>query len=82
MTRCKYRSNPVWHETRAVYDGRLLLVAETPSNLLIRRKGTRQVLALPWTIAHLRACTLKAQALAIEKINRRRAVKRGAPLGV
>jgi hypothetical protein len=77
MTSIRYRSKPVWHETGMHESGRPLLVAESPCNLLIRRKGTRQVLSLPWTMAYLRAATLEAARIRLEKINKRRSVKRG-----
>ena len=83
MTQVKYRAKPVWHQTRTLYGGRQLLVAETPSNLLLRAKGTRQVLSLTWQVAWLRAAQLRASSARIEKINQRRvrAVKRSALTG-
>lgn len=80
MTKIKLRAKPIWHETRMFEGGRELVVAETPVNLLMRRKGTRQVLQLPWNIAYLRAATLKAAQLRLDKINRKKAVKRGNAL--
>lgn len=81
MTPCRFRTKPVFHETRTMSQGRVLCVAETPSNLLIKRKGTREVLELPWALAYLRAATIKASAIAVEKVNRRRA-RRAARLGL
>jgi len=73
----------VWHETGLVdsHSGRPYLVAESPASLLIRLKGTRQVLSLPWNIAYLRAATLAAAMIRLNKINKRRknrAVRRGS----
>jgi len=79
MTRIKYRMRPIWHETGLVEStsGRPYLVAESPAELLLRLKGTRQTLRLPWNVAFLRAATLAAAMGRLNKINRRRAVKRG-----
>lgn len=74
MTRIRYKSKPVWHETGQL-DGithRPYLVAESPAALLIRLKGTRTVLELPWSMAYLRAATLRATLDALNKINARR----------
>ena len=62
MTKVRYRPRPVWHETRADWDGRTLVVRETPSNVLIRRKGTRQVLSLPWRFIFLQKAAKTRQA--------------------
>lgn len=75
VTRVKYRSRPVWHET-ALFDhssGRAYCVAETPVNLLVRLKGTRQVLKLPWSLAYLKAAWIEAASIRLEKINARKA---------
>jgi hypothetical protein len=79
MTQIRYRHRPVWHETGLIdsHSGRKLCVAESPAALLIRLKGTRQQLELPWNIAWFRAATLKAAVLRLGKINKRRQVKRG-----
>jgi hypothetical protein len=79
MTRIKYKSKPTWHECGVIdrMTGRVFVVAESPASLLIRLKGTRMVLELPWGMAYLRAATLKASLLSIQKVNRRRAIKRG-----
>jgi hypothetical protein len=83
MTRIKRRTKPIWHETGLLdsLSGRPFLVAEAPTELLIRLKGTRQVLSLPWNIAWLRAATLAATMNRLNKINakrRRASVRRGA----
>jgi hypothetical protein len=77
MTCIRYRNKPVWHETRTLYMGRPILIAETPSNLLMRLKGTRQILELPHATAYLRAATLKASSLALHKIDKKKAIARG-----
>lgn len=71
MTRIKFKLNPVWHESGVEYQGRPLLVAETPHNILIRRKGTRQVLSLPITLAYLRAAQIEDQTSRISRGKRR-----------
>jgi len=78
MTKVRYKSNPTWHETHTVTDGRAICVAETPSNLLLRLKGTRQILELPWSMAYLRAATMRAQLNRLQKFNERRARSRVA----
>lgn len=77
MTRIKYKIKPVWHESGTVdsHSGRAMLIAESPANLLIRLKGTRQVLALPWTLCFLRAASLKAAMLRLDKMNKRKQAK-------
>lgn len=80
MTQVKRRSKPVWHECGALdrISGRSYCVAETPAALLIRLKGTRTTLELPWGMAYLRAAQLKAALVSLQKVNRRRAtVTRG-----
>jgi hypothetical protein len=76
----RYKDRPIWHETGLIDSGtgRPYLVAESPANLLIRLKGTRQALSLPWNLAYLRAATLAAAMVRLNKINKRRTVRRGA----
>jgi hypothetical protein len=83
VTVIKNRMRPVWHATAMVdrHTGRVLVVAETPCNLLVRLKGCRQALRLPWPLAYLRAATCEANSLRLEKINKRRSVRRGALIG-
>jgi hypothetical protein len=71
MTRVRFRSKPCWHESEVIdwQTGRTFCVAESPAALLIRLKGKRQTLSLPWSIAYLRAATLKASADALAKSN-------------
>ena len=66
MTKIRYRINPVWHETNLVdsQSGRPFCVAERPSHLLIRLKGTRTVVSLPWNIAL--DSVLQAQGLGVQ----------------
>ena len=80
MTRIKYRDKPVWHETGLHYDGRAIAVAESPAKLLLRLKGTRQVLEIPWTVAFIRAAMMKAASIADEKKRNRK--NRGTRRGV
>lgn len=74
MTPIRFKSKPVWHETGIIdrMSGRAFAVAETPAALLVRLKGTRTVLELPWSVAYLRAAQLKAALLNLQKINRKR----------
>jgi hypothetical protein len=62
VTKIKFRSPPIYHETNIVEHGRVLCVAETPSALFLRLKGTREVLTLPWGIAYVKAAYLAAEA--------------------
>jgi hypothetical protein len=77
MTKCKAKIRPTWHETNTVIDGRALCIAERPSCLLMRLKGTRTTLMLPWSTAHLRAAVLRADQQAMVKRRRRTPVARG-----
>jgi hypothetical protein len=69
MTKIKYREKPVWHETSWIdgATGRVMLVAETHHSLLVRLKGTRQVLSLPWGVVFIRAAWAEASRVAREK---------------
>lgn len=79
MTTIRYKMTPTWHQTGLTdsASGRPYCVAETPANLLIRLKGTRQVLKLPWTLVYLKAAWVEAARLKLEKINARKAKKKG-----
>lgn len=77
MTKCKHKIRPVWHETSTIIDGRLLCIAERPSCVLLRLKGTRQTLMLPWGVAFIKAATIRAQEQAKAKVQRRASIKRG-----
>jgi hypothetical protein len=83
MTAMKYRSKPVWHQsgTADSQSGRPILAAESPSYLLVRLKGTRQVLRLPWSLVYLRAAVAEVATQRLMKINKRRAIKRGHVIG-
>lgn len=70
------RPNPVWHETAEVVDGRAICIAECPCGLLLRLKGQRSKLLLPWQTAYLKAATLAADSLRTIAANHRRAVPR------
>ena len=62
------------------HTGRVYCIAETPSAMLVRLKGTRQVLALPWPDAYLKAAMLKAAETKANKVKRtfrRGALRRG-----
>lgn len=74
MTPIKAKDNPVYHESRAAIDGRAICVAETPGALLLRLKGTRQVLSIPWSVAYVKAAQIEADANRTRRIH---TVKRG-----
>jgi len=80
MTKTRYRQKPVWHETAAAYGAagksRAICVAESATALLVKLKGTRTVLSLPYTTAYERAAALAAD-LSVCVVPRRRNVKRG-----
>lgn len=75
MTKIKYKIKPTWRETGMDYDGRPMLIAQTPSNILLRLKGTRQVLELPYSIAYLRAAQITCNLLQLERARNRKARK-------
>lgn len=85
MTRIheKRITRPVWHETHTVTKPPkpgIICVAETPSNLLLRLKGRRAVLKLPWESAFDKAIMLAVRDAALAKINRKRrarSIRRG-----
>lgn len=77
MTKCKLKIRPVWHETATVVDGRALCVAERPSCILLRLKGTRTTLMLPWSTVFLRAAAMRAQEQVKAKLRRPGRVSRG-----
>ncbi len=55
----------------------MYVVAESPASLLIRLKGTRTILDLPWSMAFLRAAQLKVALANLHKANKKRSVTRG-----
>jgi hypothetical protein len=75
MTKLRYTHQPRWRESEVMVrdpDARLLIVAFEPSALLLRRKGTRQVLRIPLTIAYDVAARLEADRLRAERKARRK----------
>lgn len=78
MTKTQFRAHPIWHETSAEYDGRTLLVSESASCLMLRLKGTREIVELPYVTAFLKATMLKAEAAG--PVRHRHTVKRGNTL--
>lgn len=82
MTQLRFTDSPRWRETQAAvaYTAgrrRAVLVALQPAALLLRLKGTRQVLTLPFGNAYLRAAILAAdESRAAKREARKR--KRGA----
>lgn len=75
MTRIRFKPRPTWWESGHVdgASGRVVLVAVEPSSLLLRLKGTRQVLRLPFGVAFIRAAWLEAARIRMEKMNARKA---------
>ncbi len=76
MTRCRPFGKHVYHQTDSRCEGRPLLVAETADALLLRLKGCREVLALPWSIAHIKAAYLAADHKKQQQ-HRKSSIKRG-----
>lgn len=74
MTKIKYRDKPVWHETGETFENSSVLVAEEPDALLLRLKGTRQTLRLPWRQAYIKAAFLAAD---LNVARRKTQVRRG-----
>lgn len=74
MTRIRYRSKPVWHETHMIErgSGRPYCVAESPGGVFIRLKGTRQALYLPWSIVYDKAAWIEAARLKLVRAEKRR----------
>jgi hypothetical protein len=78
MTRMKLKAHPTWHETGCLdrQSKRPILAAEEPQCLLLRLKGTRQILRLPWNTAWTRAAWI-AGGVALQERCRRRRIRRG-----
>lgn len=73
MTRLTYQPSPRWRETEVIVrDRRIrpLVVALQPAAVVIRLKGNRSTVSLPWSLAYQFACRLEA--------DRRRAEKKAA----
>ena len=69
---------PRWRETHFSDRGRALCVALTPSNVLLRMKGTRTTLKLPWGIVLVKAAAVEASALRMQRIQERRLARKAA----
>lgn len=76
MTSIKY-TPPRWRQTEVLTrDGTAqgpIVVALEPSALLLRIKGRRQVLRLPFTLAYTKAAQIAAAAARLEKLNAKKA---------
>lgn len=79
MTSIRYKSKPVWHQTGLLdrSSGRAICVAESPAALLIRLKGTRTTVQLPWNLCYLHGAFALANANRVAKKSRK-SVRRGA----
>jgi chromosome condensin MukBEF complex kleisin-like MukF subunit len=66
MTRIADRKTKLQAETSAVYRGRPLVVELTPHYVLVREKGTRQGLSVPWLAVHELGLKLQARSVARE----------------
>lgn len=78
MTKLKHRAKPLWRETMLLGErGQPYVVALQPEGLLIRRKGSRKPLLLPYGIAFVKAAMIQANKDRAEKKQRRSKVKRG-----
>lgn len=76
MTRITYSAAPRWRETEVVTRDagrtRPLIVALEPTALLVRLKGTRMTLRMPYSTAFSQAAAMEARRRAAEKkINRK-----------
>lgn len=76
MTRMKQRERPIWHQSHAAERGREILAAESPHNCLLRLKGTRAVLHVPWTAIYLWAARHEAETKRKAKIEARKAKRK------
>ncbi len=78
MGQIKFTESPQWHETGVVGDhGRQILVALQPKCLLLRLKGLRATLELPFGVAYVRAAFLESDAQRAKK-GTSHTVRRGA----
>lgn len=78
MFKMKPRDKPLWHESHAAEKGREICAAEAPHNCLLRLKGTRQVLSIPWSAIYLWAARHEAEAERKRKIEARKAKRKAA----
>lgn len=78
MTKMKPRIKPIWHESHMAERGREICAAESPHNCLLRLKGTRQVLAIPWSAIYLWAARHEAEQVRKAKVAARKARKANA----
>lgn len=76
MYKMKYRERAIWHQSQANERGREILAAESPHNCLLRLKGTRAVLQVPWTAIYLWAARHEAEAKRKAKIEARKAKRK------
>ena len=77
MTSIRYRAKPLWRESSMHEKGRPILIAETPCNLLIRLKGLRQVMALPYGLLYTWASQVEAERVRKQKKAEREARRKG-----
>lgn len=80
MTQIRFNPKPRWRESNVITRdrGRIrqILVAAEPDSLLIRLKGTRGVLRLPYGVAYTRAAVLAADQV---RRDRKEAKRKGKP---
>ena len=80
MTPIRYSNPPRWRQSEVLIRDRgtrLLTVALEPSALLLRLKGTRQVLRYPLSLAYDRAAWLETDRLRRERQASRQAKRKG-----
>lgn len=82
MTSMKLRERPIWHQSHAAERGREILAAESPHNCLLRLKGTRAVLKVPWTAIYLWAARNEAEQKRKAKIEARKAKRKARANGL
>jgi uncharacterized protein YqjF (DUF2071 family) len=80
MVELTYQAKPRWRKTETLTrDGGhvgVIVVALQPTALLLRIKGTRRVLSLPYSSAYTRAAILAADQVRTEKKLRRKGGRR------
>lgn len=75
----KFKAKPVWRETSIIVRDPtpgIVCVALQPEALLLRLKGRRQILTMPFSGAYDRACWLEAARRRMEKLNAKKAKKK------
>jgi hypothetical protein len=75
MTRIADRKTKLYAETSAEYRGRALVVELTPHYVILREKGRRETVSVPWLAVHELGMKLEARSVARKEPVRRRGAK-------